>query len=85
MTGEHAVGRVIARPFAGEPGAFERTKGRQDFALDPPGRSLPRRAARRGVPVHAVGKVGDVFAGRGIDEAHPAPTTPTALAAIDAR
>jgi phosphopentomutase len=40
MRGEHAVGRVIARPFDGEPGAFRRTEGRKDFALDPPGRGI---------------------------------------------
>ena len=45
MTGEHAVGRVIARPFRGEPGAFERTEGRRDIALDPPARSYLRGAA----------------------------------------
>ena len=47
MSGEHAVGRVIARPFRGEPGAFERTDGRKDLALPPPGALLHGRAAGR--------------------------------------
>jgi phosphopentomutase len=80
MTGEHAVGRVIARPFAGEPGAFARTPGRRDFAIDPPGRSYLEEVRAAGVPVHAVGKVAHVFSGIGIDEAHPGPDNPEALA-----
>ena len=48
MTGEHAVGRVIARPFTGAPGAFERTEGRRDFALAPPSRSYLQELSRRG-------------------------------------
>jgi phosphopentomutase len=70
------VGRVIARPFVGEPGRFERTTGRRDFSLDPPGRSYLDELA---VPVHAVGKVHDLFAGVGIDEAHPGKTNAQAL------
>jgi phosphopentomutase len=74
MTGEHAVGRVIARPFAGEPGSFRRTEGRKDFSVKPPGRSYLDELQAAGVPVHAVGKVRDLFAGVGIDEYHPGPT-----------
>jgi phosphopentomutase len=81
MQGEHAVGRVIARPFGGEPGSFARTAGRRDFALEPPGRSYLQEVQDAGVPVHAVGKVAQVFSGIGIDEAHPGPDNPTALAA----
>ncbi|HUB35954.1 MAG TPA: phosphopentomutase, partial [Solirubrobacteraceae bacterium] len=55
MSGEHAVGRVIARPFAGQPGAFERTAGRRDFALAPPRRSYLQELGAAGVPVHGVG------------------------------
>jgi phosphopentomutase len=73
LTGEHAVGRVIARPFRGEPGAFERTPGRRDFALDPPARTYLDELAERGSAVHAVGKVAQVFNGRGISAAHSAP------------
>ena len=71
MRGEHAVGRVIARPFRGAPGAFERTDGRRDFALDPPGRSYLDELRADGVPVHTVGKVGDLFDHVGVDVEHP--------------
>jgi phosphopentomutase len=81
MQGEHAVGRVIARPFAGEPGSFARTAGRRDYALPPPGRSYLEEVKDAGVPVHAVGKVAQVFSGIGIDEAHGGADNPTALAA----
>jgi phosphopentomutase len=81
MTGEHAVGRVIARPFRGEPGAFERTEGRRDFALDPPGRSYLQELQAGDVPVHTVGKIGQVFNGVGVDEQHKGSTN---AAAIDA-
>jgi phosphopentomutase len=80
MTGEHAVGRVIARPFRGEPGAFERTDGRRDFALAPPARSYLDVLREHGVPVHAVGKIMDLFAGVGIDASHPGATNEVALA-----
>jgi phosphopentomutase len=83
LSGEHAVGRVIARPFDGSPGAFRRTPGRRDFALPPPGRSYLDELADAGVAVHAVGKVGPVFAGRGVAFDHPAHDNPTAIAAID--
>ena len=82
MTGEHAVGRVIARPFAGAPGAFRRTEGRKDFAVAPPGRSYLDELQGAGVPVHAVGKVRDLFAGVGIDEYHPGATNERGIAAI---
>src|SRR2546423_991886 len=65
MTGEHAVGRVIARPFRGAPGAFERTQGRRDMALDTPGRSYLQELQADRVPVHTVGKIGQVFNGVG--------------------
>jgi phosphopentomutase len=80
MRGEHGVGRVIARPFSGEPGAFRRTEGRRDFSVPPPGRTYLRELQEAGVPVHAVGKVADLFAGEGIDEAHPGATNARALA-----
>jgi phosphopentomutase len=79
LRGEHAVGRVIARPFRGEPGAFERTPGRRDFALDPPARTYIDELADRGCAVHAVGKVGQVFAGRGIAADHSAPDNATGI------
>ncbi len=82
LDGEHAVGRVIARPFEGEPGAFRRTPGRRDFSLEPPERSHLDEVCAAGLPVHSVGKVSQVFAGRGITEEHSGPDNPTALAAI---
>ena len=81
MTGEHAVGRVIARPFTGEPGGFERTRGRRDFAVSPPRPTVLDALCDAGVEVHGVGKVRDLFAGRGISVHHPAPGNPEALAA----
>jgi phosphopentomutase len=82
MTDEHAVGRVIARPFEGTPGAFRRTEGRKDFAVPPPGHSYLDELQDAGVPVHAVGKVRDLFAGVGIDEYHPGPTNERGIAVI---
>jgi len=80
MSGPHAVGRVIARPFAGERGAFTRTGGRRDFSLAPPTRSYLEELRASGVPVHSVGKVGELFAGVGIDCQHPGATNAEALA-----
>jgi phosphopentomutase len=78
------VARVIARPFRGEAGAFARTDGRRDLALDPPTRSYLDELADAGVAVHGVGKVADLFAGRGFDAVHRAPDNETALAATGA-
>ncbi len=68
LAGEHAVGRVIARPFVGSPGAYRRTANRRDFSLEPPGATLLDRVSRSGRPVITVGKVDDLFAGRGVTE-----------------
>ena len=65
------VGRVIARPFVGEPGAFTRTANRHDYALEPTGETLLDRLTARGVTVVSVGKVTDLFAGRGISRSVP--------------
>jgi phosphopentomutase len=83
MTGEHAVGRVIARPFRGEPGAFRRTEGRRDIALDPPGRSYLQALQAAGMPVHTVGKIGQVFNGVGVDEQHKGSTNAAAIEATE--
>jgi phosphopentomutase len=64
LTGEHAVGRVIARPFAGAAGAYYRTPGRHDFSLSPPRSTLLDATAEAGLPVTTIGKVADLFAGR---------------------
>jgi phosphopentomutase len=66
LTGPHEVGRVIARPFIGEPGAFTRTANRKDLAVPPPPGMLLDRLADKGVPVRAVGKIADIFLDRGI-------------------
>jgi len=60
------VGRVIARPFVGVPGAFARTGNRHDYALPPSGTTLLDAMTAAGKPVHAIGKINDLFAGRGI-------------------
>jgi phosphopentomutase len=66
----HGVGRVIARPFVGVPGDFHRTANRKDFALPPRGRTLLDDLREADYPVVAIGKVEDLFAGRGISRAH---------------
>jgi phosphopentomutase len=83
MSGEHTVGRVIARPFRGRPGAFERTKGRRDLAIDPPARSYLEELQDDGVPVHTVGKVKQVFAGVGVDRGHPGATNEEAIVSVE--
>jgi len=60
------VGRVIARPFVGRPGSLERTANRHDFALPPPSETVLDRIEASGLPVVAIGKIRDLFAGRGI-------------------
>ena len=69
LTGKHAVGRVIARPFTGRPGQFTRTTDRRDFSVSPPEDTLLDIAKRAGHEVIGIGKIEDVFAGRGITEA----------------
>jgi phosphopentomutase len=61
------VGRVIARPFLGGPGTFKRTPRRRDFAMAPPAPTLCDWVQEAGGPVHALGKIGDIFSMRGID------------------
>ncbi len=81
MIGEHAVGRVIARPFDGEPGAFHRREGRRDYAVPPPGRSYLEELQAAGAPVHGVGKIRDLFAGVGVDEKYEGSTNAKGLEA----
>ncbi len=69
LTGEHNVGRVIARPFVGNPGAFQRTPNRRDFSAPPPQATLLDRVVSAGKSVFAVGKIEDIFAGQGITTA----------------
>jgi phosphopentomutase len=84
MSGEHAVGRVIARPFTGAVGSFERTEGRRDFAIAPPGRSYLEELVDAGVEVHGVGKIRDLFAGAGVSCSHVGASNAQALASVDA-
>lgn len=83
MRGPDAVGRVIARPFEGEPGDFRRTPGRRDYALLPPSRSYLQELCEAGVEVHAVGKVDDLFASVGVTHAHAGSDNATALASVE--
>jgi phosphopentomutase len=64
----YRVGRVIARPFIGEPGAFQRTGNRRDFAFQPSEPTILERCTAAGIPVYAVGKIEDIFVHRGITE-----------------
>jgi phosphopentomutase len=84
LVSPHDVQRVIARPFTGADGAFARTGARKDFSLAPPARSHLDALGEAGVPVHAVGKVADLFTGRGITDAHPGATNAEALEATTA-
>ena len=68
LQGEHEVGRVIARPFEGSPGGFQRTPNRKDYAVPPPRGMLLDMLEQARVPVYSVGKIFDVFLGRGIGE-----------------
>lgn len=79
--GPHGVSRVIARPFDGRPGAWRRTSRRKDYSLAPPGPTLLDRLDSARIPVVGVGKVDDLFAGRGISSIHT-PTNADAYALI---
>src|ERR687887_593602 len=68
LTGKHAVGRVIARPFIGEPGNYERTPNRHDFSLEPQRPNYLTLVRESGHTVYGVGKISDIFAGQDIDE-----------------
>lgn len=81
LVAEHEVGRVIARPFRGEPGSFERTKDRHDFSVAPPPTILDS-LVDRGLEVRAVGKVADIFAGRGVTRSRPTASNDEGITAI---
>lgn len=68
LQGKHGVGRVIARPFVGTPGNFKRTPNRHDFSLEPPAATLPDAVKESGMASIGVGKIYDIFAGKGITE-----------------
>jgi phosphopentomutase len=69
LDGPHRVGRVIARPFVGEPGRFTRTHRRRDYSVPPSGPTLLDRVLESGGRVHGIGKIEDLFAGRGLSSA----------------
>ena len=71
LTGKHAVGRVIARPFIGEPGNYQRTPNRHDFSLVPRRPNYLSLVRDAGHTVYGVGKIGDIFAGQDVDESFP--------------
>ncbi|HEV3403033.1 MAG TPA: phosphopentomutase [Gaiellaceae bacterium] len=71
LTGKHAVGRVIARPFTGEPGRYERTANRHDFSLEPKRPNYLSLLRETGHKVFGVGKISDIFAGCDIDQSYP--------------
>src|SRR2546422_9023045 len=72
LVGEHAVSRVIARPFVGRAGAYARTPNRRDFSIEPVGTTLLDRLAAAGIPRGGIGKGGGLLAGRAIASEHTA-------------
>jgi len=78
----YRIGRVIARPFVGEPGNFRRTSNRHDFSMRPPGTVLDALGAN-GIAVIGVGKIGDIFAGRGIAQSFPTTSNRDGMQKID--
>ncbi len=82
LRGPYEVGRVIARPFIGEPGHFTRTPNRHDYAVPPPKGMLLDKLAERGVEVFAVGKISDVYLGRGISDSETTKSNADGMAKI---
>lgn len=82
LRGEHEVGRVIARPFAGDAGSFERTPDRHDFSVLPPTDTLLDRLSAAGREVRAVGKISDIFAGRGVTSSRPTRSNDEGITAV---
>lgn len=80
LQGEHAVGRVIARPFVGEVGSFKRTPNRRDYSLAPFQPTVLDALVSAGVPVYGVGKIHDIFAGQGVSASNP---TKSNMAGVD--
>ena len=81
LTGEHAVGRVIARPFVGTPGHFTRTPHRRDFSLEPPAPTLLDKLKDAGYDVIGIGKIEDLFALHGLTKSNHTGTNETGMAA----
>jgi phosphopentomutase len=83
LTGEHAVSRVIARPFTGPAGAYERTPYRHDYSIEPPEGLILPLLQRAGVTVRSIGKIYDLYAGVGIDETFPSKNNAEGMAKLD--
>ena len=66
---KYLIGRIIARPYVGEPGAFKRTSNRHDYALKPFGRTVMNELSDSGYDVIALGKINDIYDGEGVTEA----------------
>ena len=82
LTGEHAVGRVIARPFTGEH-PYARTPRRHDYSLLPPSNTIADVLSARGFDTISVGKIYDIFAGKGFSESNPTPNNAGGMAKTD--
>ena len=82
MRGPHEVGRVIARPFEGEPGAFVRTPDRHDFSVVPPHDTVLDEISAAGLEVRGVGKIHDIFAGRGVTSSRPTRSNADGMVAV---
>ena len=82
LTGEHAVGRVIARPFTGEH-PYARTPRRHDYSLVPPAKTIADVLMTRGFEAISVGKIYDIFAGKGFSESNPTPNNAAGMAKTD--
>ena len=78
----HRIGRVIARPFVGQPGAWKRTSGRHDFSMVPPPTVL-NAISDAGLAVHGIGKISDIFAGSGITASTPTASNAEGMAVIE--
>lgn len=84
LCGEHAVGRVIARPFTGEYPHYTRTADRHDYALEPPSDTMLDELSRHGYETIAIGKISDIFGGRGVSRRIPTASNADGLAKTDA-
>ena len=82
LRGEHEVGRVIARPFEGRPGSFARTPDRHDFSVLPPQPTVLDAVAGAGQEVRGVGKISDIFAGRGLTSSRPTRSNEEGITAV---
>jgi len=84
LIGEHGIGRVIARPFEGAPGAFQRTALRKDFSKTPPRDTLLNVMEAKGLATIGVGKIADIFAGSGVSEYVPAKSNKDGMEQVEA-